>query len=114
MKKSKVDAIIKRKVAEAEARARYAGIVEGERLERERQTFLLAPQEGAAMLTPEPQYPFVHIRIGMFSGRSEPVDPRAPFMRRERVAKFRAVQKAWSTSEGHKVAWYEWQFEGIS
>ena len=109
MKKSKVDAIIRRKVAEA----RSAGICEGQRIEREKQTLLLTPQKDAVLLGKVPEHQYMRVPLPELApvvGRlSVPIE-----MLGLRLAAFRAVQKCWATGEGHKVCWFEWQFEGVT
>lgn len=121
MKKSKVDAIIKRKEAEAEKRGeqrgKWAGVTEGRRLEREQNTLLMTPQEGAVLIGGLPEHQYVQVPVPQYArvangrySRDEGFSDRF----RVPLAKFRAVQKCWTTGEGHKVAWFEWRFEGVS
>jgi hypothetical protein len=108
VKKAKVDAVIRRKATDAYR----AGFVAGQCDEREKQTILLTPLEGAVVLGATPLCSYMRVPL------PRPRVPRFaefdPAYVRERVATFRAVQKCWTTGEGHKVAWFEWQFEGVS
>jgi hypothetical protein len=110
VKKSKVDAIIRR----VQAQARNAGYAQGMAAERELNTLLMTPTDGAAVLGTVPEYQYV--KVVLRGHRSRAVSPFDLFEPREmvqHVATFRAVQRCWSTQGGPTACWFEWQLEGM-
>lgn len=106
MKKAKVDAIIQRKVAEAEERGRRVGYNQGfsagTREEREKVTLPLEPAEGAVMLGGKPEH--MYVQVALFNDRegvSLKLDNAASqhrlSTRRPSIARFRFTQKCWAT-----------------
>lgn len=120
MKKSKVDAIVKKKVAEAATSARYEGQIEGRRLAREEFELMLVPPDdgsGVCVLGEKPQHNMIFVAI--YPGRhtrlmADPGDFRErDFMAGVQRAAFRPIQMCQTFQTGQRVVWYNYQFEGL-
>jgi hypothetical protein len=121
VKKSKVDAIVRSKVAEAESRGISAGISKGRSEARKELELLLVPPDdgtGVCVIGGEPPkhgmifvaiYPQQHLRL-MANGGD--LDFRDMQMQVQRAA-FRPVQMCQSFQTGQRVVWYNYQFEGM-
>ena len=105
VKKAKVDALIKRKVAEARA----AGILEGQRMERDAQPRVRTMESGAVLIGIEPARLYVDVRLTP-SPRLRIGDVIPPDFS-VKVVRFRAVQRKWQSANGHLVYWFDWQHE---
>jgi len=115
VKKAKVDAIVRAKVAEAESRGRQAGVQEGRAREREQFELLLQPSEGDVLIGQRPEYPIIN--VVMSGARSRVMDLRemsSPHMTTMRTARFRCVREAFAVRDGVTVSWYRWQFDGFN
>jgi hypothetical protein len=114
VKKSKVDAIIRRKAEEA-ARDGYS---RGSKDERSKYEMLMMPAEGVAVLGAIPEQMLV--RVYLRGHDSVAMDYRdmppsyAMYNHHVQTATFKAVQKCWATKNGPTVSWYEWQFMGLN
>jgi hypothetical protein len=118
MKKSKVDAIIKRKVAEAEARGRDAAIAartEGRKQEREKYELLVIPPNdgtGVCFIGAKPEHHTVRVPLDpRFAPRlADDFDPRCF---RQQVANFSVKMQYQLFGNGQRVVWHEYQFRGL-
>jgi len=124
VKKSKVDAIIKRKVAEARAVESAVGqrlAAQARSEERERYELSIIPPDdgtGVCVIGGEPPkygmvfvalYPGMHTRLMPDPGAFDQRDFRMGMRR----AAFRPVQMCQSFQTGQRVVWYNYQFDGI-
>jgi hypothetical protein len=120
MKKSKVDAIIKRKVAEAR-QVHDSTVARIKREERDRyELSILPPDDGSGVCIiggqPPPYgmvfvaiYPGRHTRLMTDPGEFNPREFAAGMKR----AAFRPIQMCQSFQTGQRVVWYNYQFQGI-
>lgn len=115
VKKSRVDAIIKAKVAEAEVSAHRSGVQAGRKQERDNMELLIQPSENDTLIGQRPEYPIVNVAL-MGSNRSRVLsveEAYLPYVRAMRVARFRCIREAFAIQDGPVVSWYRWQFDGI-
>lgn len=121
MKKAKVDAIIKRKVAEARAEAERERDRAVQRLNQVREEYelLMRPpdEQGVTVLGEVPKHRFFRVAIHpMFAPRVFDPERVDPYMMRDpsyRMATFETLQKRQSFGNGQSVVWFEYQFRGL-
>lgn len=121
MKKSKVDAIVRRKAAESLSAGRTQGYSDGHRAAREEFELQLVPPDdgsGVCVLGGEPPkhsmifvaiYPGTHMRQ---LRELNDLDYRDMMMGVSRAA-FRPIQMCQTFKTGQRVVWYNYQFEGL-
>lgn len=115
MKKKKVDAFIKAKVAEAQHAAFAAG---RKSKEQEYELLIEPPRDGSdiCILGEKPKGMIYRVAINSaYAPRLFDPNKIEPFYRHDsmQVATFVPIQKCQSFGNGQMVVWYEWQFRGF-
>lgn len=120
MKKSKVDAIIKRKVADQALKSWYEGQVEGRAQARlDFETLLVPPDDGmgVCVLGEQPKHRHfvvaIHPRYTPRLFDPEKLDPRMMCDMECRRAIFEPVMRCQLFGTGQRVVWYDYQFRGL-
>lgn len=121
MKKSKVDAIIKRKVSEAALKSWYEGQAEGRLQARKDFELLLVPPDdgtGVCLLGEQPEHRTVvvpvHPRYTPRLADPGTLDRHAMRDMEYRRALFEPVMRCQVFGTGQRVVWYDYQFKGMS
>jgi CTP synthase (UTP-ammonia lyase) len=120
VKKAKVDAIIKRKAAEAATRARYEGQSEGRAQARKEFELLLVPPDdgtGVCVIGEQPKHRHFIVAIHpRYTPRIADPGTLDSYMMRDmeyRRAIFEPVMRCQLFGTGQRVVWYDYQFRGL-
>lgn len=121
MKKSKVDKIIKRKVAEAASIARFEGQQDGRAQARKEFELLLVPPDdgtGVCVIGTKAEHQRVIVPIHpRYTPRFADPDTLDSYMMRDREyrrAIFEPVMRCQVFGTGQRVVWYNYRFMGLA